>query len=155
MKIRLSLALLACVVGAGVVPAAAAADRPERSEFSPVGDEWLCGETFLTITGGTVVFRTHVHELRSGLFRVIDVGVNRGVRATDEEGTLYRVTGVVHSNFTTPDPEEETGEEVGFNHVKLNFIGPGGLLGALDFRQRMKPNGDEVFRDKSTCEILD
>ena len=98
----------------GVIPPAAAADRPERSEFSPVGDEWVCGETFLTITGGTVVFRTHVHELPSGLFRVIDVGVNRGVTATDAEGTPYRVVGVVHSNFVTPDPEEETGEEVGF-----------------------------------------
>ena len=141
MRIRLSLALLACVVGAGVIPAAAAADRPERSEFSPVGDEWLCGETFLTITGGTVVFRTH--------------GVNRGVTATDEEGNLYRVTGVVHLNFVTRDPEDETAAVMGFNHVKLNFIGPGGLLGALDFRQRIKPNGDEVFRDKSTCEILD
>jgi len=155
MKILLSLALLACVVAAGVIPPAAAADRPERSEFSPVGDEWVCGETFLTITGGTVVFRTHVHELPSGLFRVIDVGVNRGVTATDAEGIPYRVVGVVHSNFVTPDPEEETGEEVGFFHAKLSFIGPGGLLGALDFRQRSKRNGDEVVRDKSTCEILD
>ena len=43
------------------------------------------GGTTAPITGGTVVFRTHVHELPSGLFRVIDVGVNRGVTATDEE----------------------------------------------------------------------
>jgi hypothetical protein len=155
MKVRLSLALVACVVGAGVIPASAAADRPLREEFSPVGDEWLCGETMLTISGGTVVFRTHVHELPSGLFRVIDVGVNREVTATDEEGTLYRVVGVVHSNFTTPDPEEETGEEVGFFHVKLTFIGPGGLLGAVDFLERTKANGDEVVRDKSTCELVD
>jgi hypothetical protein len=155
VKIRLSLALLACVVVAGAIPGIAAADRPVREEFSPVGDEWLCGETMLTITGGTVVFRTHVHELPSGLFRVIDVGVNRDVTATDEEGALYRVVGAIHSNFTTPDPEAETGEEVGFFRAKLNSIGPGGLLGTLDFLERTKPNGDEVVRDKSTCEILD
>jgi hypothetical protein len=153
VKIRLSLALLGCVVGTGVIPGTAAADRPVREEFSPVGDEWLCGETSLTITGGTVVFRTHVHELPSGLFRVIDVGVNRDVTATDEEGTLYRVVGVVHGNFTTPDPEEE-GDEIGFFHAKLTFIGPGGLLGTLDFLERTKPNGDEVFRNKSTCDLV-
>jgi hypothetical protein len=155
MKVRLSLALVACAVGAGVIPATAAADPPLREEISPVGDQFLCGETLLTISGGTVVFRTHVHELPSGLFRVIDVGVNRNVTATDEEGTVYRVVGVVHGNFTTPDPEEETGEEIGFFHVKLTFIGPGGLLGALEFRERTKPNGDELVRDKSTCQFVD
>jgi hypothetical protein len=77
------------------------------------------------------------------------------VTATDEEGTVYRVVGVVHANFTTPDPEEETGEEIGFGHQKLTFIGPGGLLGTLDFRESRKPNGDEVVRDKGNCQFVE
>jgi hypothetical protein len=154
MKLRLSLALIVSLVGASLIPATAAADRPEREEFSPAGDQFVCGETLVTISGGTIVSRTHVHELPSGLFRILFVAVNRHVTATDEEGTTYRVVGVVHVNFTTPDPEEETGEEVGFIHQKLNFIGPGGLLGTLDSRERFKPNGDEVVRDKSTCQFV-
>ncbi len=155
MKVRLSLALIACLVGVSLIPGPAAGDRPEREEFSPVGDQFLCGETLLTVTDGTIVARTHVHELKSGLFRVIQISLPKRVTAEDEEGVVYRVVGPVHGNFKTPDPEEETGEEVGFFHQKLNFIGPGGLLGTLDIREQRKRNGDVVFRDKGTCQFVE
>lgn len=155
MKVRLSLAVIACVVGAGLIPGAATADRPEREELSPVGDQFLCGETLLTVETGTIVALTHVHELPSGRFRVIQMSLPRGVTATDEEGVLYRVAGPVHGNFTTSDPDANTGDEIGFFHIKLNFIGPGGLLGTLDVHERTKPNGDEVIRDRSTCEFVE
>jgi hypothetical protein len=155
MKVRLSLALIACVVGASLMPGSAAADRPVTEELSPVGDQFLCGETLLTVTGGTIIARTHVHELQSGRFHVIEISVPRGVTATDEEGVVYRVTGPVHGNFTTSDPDADTGDEIGAFHVNLNFIGPGGLLGTLDFREQLKPNGDEIIRDNSTCEFVE
>jgi hypothetical protein len=154
MKVRLSLALIASVVGASLIPGTAAADRPLRGEFSPVGDQFLCDETLLTVTGGTIVAREHVHELKSGLFRVILVNLPRGVTASDEEGVVYRVVGPIHGNFTTPDPEGDGGE-IGFFHQKLNFIGPGGLFGTLDVLERVKPNGDEIVRDRGTCHFVD
>jgi hypothetical protein len=153
MKLRLWLALTACIVGASAIPATAAADPPEQEEFSPVGDRFLCGETLLTVESGTIVIREHEHELKSGLFRVILVSLTKGVTATDEEGVVYRVVGPVHANFTTP-PEGEPGEEIGFLHEKLSFIGPGGLFGTLDLRLRAKRNGDEVELDKGTCRLV-
>jgi hypothetical protein len=151
MKLRLSLALIACLVGASLIPATAAADRPTREEFEPAGDEIVCDETVLTITSGVVVTRTHVHELRSGLFRVIFIEMPRNVRATDGE-TVYRVIGTSRGSFTTPDPEAEGGE-VGSFDFKLNIIGPGGLFGKVRFRLQIKRNGEEIVReDKSTCE---
>ena len=151
MRVRLSLALVACVVGAGLIPTtAAAADPPTEDEFSPVGDQFLCGSTLLTVTSGTIVIRVHEHELESGLFRVIFVSLPEGVSATDEEGVVYRVVGPVHGNFTF-DPEVE-GSEVGFIHEKLNFIGPGGLFGTLDLRVRI--NGEEIERDEGTCRLV-
>jgi hypothetical protein len=153
MQLRLSLALIACVVGVSLIPATAAADRPTREEFSPVGDEIVCDEGVLTITSGIVVTRTHVHELRSGLFRVIFIEMPRNVTATDEEGTDYRVIGTSRGSFTTPDPEDEGGE-VGSFDFKLNIIGPGGLFGKVRIRLQIKRNGDVIERgeDKSTCE---
>jgi hypothetical protein len=151
---RLTLALVALVVGASFVPGPAAADRPEREEFSPVGDQFVCDGTLLTVTGGTLVDRTHVHELKSGRFRVIFVTLPKGVTAEDEGGVEYRVVGPTHANFTTSDPDAETGDEIGFFHQKLNFIGPDGLLGTLDFRVQTKPNGDVIERDKGTCQFV-
>ena len=153
MKARLSLALVACLVGASLIPGTAAADRPEKEEFSPVGDVFLCGETLLTIETGTIVTRTHEHELHSGRVRVIFVSLPEGVTATDEEGVVYRVVGPVHANFTL-DPEVE-GSEVGFIHEKLNFIGPGGLFATEDLRLRVKRNGEFIERDKGTCRLVD
>jgi hypothetical protein len=155
MKVRLSLALVACVVGVSLVPGPAAADRPEVEELSPVGDQFLCGETLLTVTSGTVIVSTHVHELESGLFRVISISLARDIRATDEEGAIYHVVGPVHLNILTPNPEEETDEDIGFFHQQLRFIGPGGLLGTLDSRAQFKRNGDVVVRDNSTCEFVE
>ena len=155
MKLRLSLALAACVVGAILISGTAAADRPEREEFSPVGDQFDCGGTLLTVTGGTLVDRTHVHELKSGRFRLIFVTLPKGVTAEDEEGVEYRVVGPTHASFTTSDPDADTGDEIGFFHMKLNFIGPGGLLGTLDFFVHIKPNGDVTERDKGTCQFVD
>jgi hypothetical protein len=153
MKLRLWLALTACIVGASLIPGTAAADRPTKEVFSPVGDQIVCDETVLTISSGTVLRRTHVHELRSGLFRVIFIEMPRNVTATDEQETDYRVIGTSRASFTTPDPEAEGGE-VGSFDFKLNIIGPGGLLGKVRFRLQMKRNGDVVERDKSTCELF-
>jgi hypothetical protein len=67
MKARLSFVLGVCVVGAGLISSTAAADRPLKEEFSPVGDQFDCGGTLLTVTGGTLVGRMHVHELDPGV----------------------------------------------------------------------------------------
>jgi hypothetical protein len=153
MKLRLGVALTACIVGVSLIPATAVADRPTKEEFSPVGDQFLCGETLLTVESGTIVTRTHEHELRSGRVRVIFVSLTKGVTATDGEGVVYRVVGPVHGNFTF-DPEVED-SEVGFIHEKLNFIGPGGLFGTEDLRLRAKRNGEVIERDKGTCRLVD
>jgi hypothetical protein len=156
LKVRLSLALLACVVGASLIPGTATANPPETEEFSPVGDQIVCDETVLTITSGTVVGRGHEHELRSGRFRVIFVEKPHQVTATDGED-VYRVVGSpgALANFTTSNPEEDTGDEIGFFSFKLNIIGPGGLFGTVDFSFRIKRNGDVIERDRSTCELVE
>jgi hypothetical protein len=153
MKLRPSVALVACLVGASLIPGTAAADRPTLEEFSPVGDQFVCDGTLVTVTGGTVVSRRHVHELRSGLFRVIFIERPR-LRATDEEGTVYRLVGSSRGSFTTPDPE--AGDiEIGSFDFKLNIIGPGGLLGKVRIRIQVKRNGEEIVREeKSTCEFV-
>jgi hypothetical protein len=156
IKVRLSLALIACVVGASLIPGSAAADRPEKETISPVGDEFRCGGTLLTVKSGILVDRRHVHERKSGRFRVIFVTLTKGVTAEDEEGVVYRVVGVVHGNFTTSDPDANTGDEVGFLREKLNFIGPGGLFGTLDLRTSRKKKdepGDFTVRDKGNCRL--
>jgi hypothetical protein len=146
--------LVACVVGAGFLPGTAAADPPTKEEFSPVGDQIVCDETLLTVSSGIVVSRTHVHELPSGLFRIISVDMTHDVTATDEEGTVYRLVGGGRANFTTPDPDVETGEEIGFFRFKLNIIGPGGLFGTVDFRIRGKRNG-AIEQDRGTCQFVE
>jgi hypothetical protein len=155
MKLRPSVALVACLVGASLIPGTAAADRPTLEEFSPVGDQFVCDGTLVTVTGGTVVSRRHVHELRSGLFRVIFIERPR-LRATDEEGTVYRLVGSSRGSFTTPDPEAEDPEvAIGSFDFKLNIIGPGGLLGKVRIRIQVKRNGEEIVREeKSTCESV-
>jgi hypothetical protein len=160
MKLRLWLALIACVVGASLIPGTAAANRPEKEEFSPVGDQIDCVDdtlvTRLTISGGVVVERFHEHELPSGRTRFIFVDTNRHVTAEDEEGTVYRVVGTVKGNFTTFHPEAEDPEDaIGFFKVNLNIIGPGSLLGKVKFSERAKRNGDEVVRAKGNCDFVD
>ena len=157
MKLRLWLALCACIAGVSIIPATAAADPPVKEELSPVGDQFDCGGTLLTVTGGTLVDRIRVDELKSGRFRVIFLTLPKGVTAEDEEGVEYRVVGPTHANFTTsdPDPEADTGDAIGFFHQKLNIIGPGGLFGTLDFRLQFKRNGDVVVRERGSCQFVD
>ena len=54
-------------------------------------------------------------------------------------------------NFTS-DPE--TGA-IGFFHDKFNIIGPGGLFGSVDFRIQIKRDGEEIVRDRGTCEFVE
>jgi hypothetical protein len=153
MKPRFLGTLGASLVVATVLAGMAAADPPTRQEFSPAGIQIACGDTILTITGGTVVGRQHVHELRSGLFRVIDTAVRKGVTATDDAGTVYRLEGSEHGTFTTADPEAE-GAEVGFFRLKFNIIGPAGLFGTVDFGIRTR-NGEEIVTDTGTCHFIE
>jgi hypothetical protein len=154
MKLRFFVTLGTCLVVATVLVGTAAADRPTTGAFSPVGDQIACGETILTVTSGTVEFREHVHELPSGRFRVIFSTHPKGVTATDEAGTVYRLTGVEVANFTTPDPGAEGGE-VGFFRFRLNIIGPGGLFGTVEFGARGKRSGDVVFTDTGSCQFVE
>jgi hypothetical protein len=151
MKVRLSLALIVALVGAGLIPATVAADRPTEEEFSPVGDQFLCDETLVTVEGGTILEREHVHELGSGLSHVIVIETPNDVTLTDEEGNAYRLVGTARGNFiTAADPDDEFALEEGFFHFKVNLIGDGGLFGTVDFLLRRK-NGEEVIRDRGSC----
>jgi len=160
MKLRLSLALIACVIGASLIPATAAANPPTPDEFSPVGDRIACdgGTVVLEVTSGMVLGRIHEHELPSGRIRAIGVFLNRNVEATDvESGTVYRVVGGVRHNFTFP-PDEQEGEEIGFFHEKMNIIGPGGLFGKVNFRESRKKKderGDFTERGKGNCRFVE
>jgi hypothetical protein len=158
MKLRSWRALVACVVGASLIPATAAADRVTKETFEPAGDQIVCVDTLqtlLTVSGGVVVERFHEHELPSGRTRFISVSTNRHVTAEDEVGTVYRVVGTVKSNFTTFHPEVEDPEDaIGFFKVNLNIIGPGGLLGKVKFTERAKRNGDEVVQAEGNCDFV-
>src|SRR4029450_290917 len=74
MKLRVSLAVVACVVGASLIPGIPAADRPTKETFdAAILDDIVCDETVvLTVQeGGMIASRSHVHELRSGRVRHI------------------------------------------------------------------------------------
>jgi hypothetical protein len=158
MKLRLSLAVVACVVGASLIPATAVADRPTTETFSPAEEDTIieCDGTVLEFTGGLVVERVHMHELPSGRTRIIFGNTPRNVTVEDEEGTVYRVVGGIRGNFTTFHPEAEDPEDViGFFKVNLNIIGPGGLFGKIKFTERAKRNGTEVVQAKGNCDFVD
>ena len=151
MKVRLSLALIIAVVGAGLIPATVAADRPTEEEFSPVGDRFMCDHTLVTVVSGTILEREHVHELGSGLSHVIVIETPNDVVLTDADGTEYRLVGTARGNFiTAADPDAEFLLEQGFFHFKVNLIGEGGLFGTVDFLLR-RNNGEEVLQDRGTC----
>jgi hypothetical protein len=151
MKLRLSLALVVAVVGACLIPCPAAADPPTEEEFSPVGDQFLCGETLVTVQSGTVLEREHVHELGAGLSQVIVIETPNDVILTDEEGNTYRLVGTARGNFVTAaDPEDEFALESGFFAFKASLIGEGGLFGSIDFLLR-RQNGNELIRDRGSC----
>jgi hypothetical protein len=160
MKLRPWLALFACVVGASLIPGTAAADRPTKETFDPadLDASIACDGTVLEfVEDSVVVSRRHLHELPSGdRFRHIFADAPRDVRVTDGE-TLYRVVGPgVRGNFTSsdPDPDVETGDEVGVFRIRANIIGPDGLFGKVNLRLQFKRNGDVVERDKGNCEFV-
>ena len=159
MKLRLSLAVAACVVGASFIPGTAGADRPTKETFDPADlDESIaCDGTELEfVEGSVVVSRRHLHELPGDRFRHIFADAPRDVRVTDGE-TVYRVVGPgIRGNFTSsdPDPDVDTGDEVGVFRIRLNIIGPDGLFGKVKFRFQIKQNGDVVERDKGNCEFV-
>ena len=95
MKLRVSLAMVACVVGASLIPGTAAADRPTKETFDATDlDDIVCDETVVLTPqeGGLIASRSHVHELRSGRFRHILASAPRHVEVTDGE-TVYRMVG--------------------------------------------------------------
>jgi hypothetical protein len=146
-----ALAALA-VLGACLIPGTVAADRPTEEEFSPVGDQFLCDETLVTVESGTVLEREHVLGLGSGLSHVIVVETPNDVMLTDGEGTAYRLVGTARGNFiTAADPDAEFLLQRGFFHFKVNLIGERGLFGTIDFLLRRKQNGEEVIRDRGSC----
>jgi hypothetical protein len=152
MKLRLALALVIAVIGAVLIPSPAAASPPTEEEFSPVGDQFLCGETLVTVRSGTVLEREHVHELGSGLSQVIVIETPNDVILTDEEGNAYRLVGTARGNFVTAaDPENEFALESGFFAFKANLIGESGLFGTIDFLLRRDQNGNELIRDRGSC----
>jgi hypothetical protein len=140
------------VVGLGLLPATVAADRPTQEAFSPVGDQFSCDGTLVTVTSGTILEREHVYEPGSGLSHVIVIETPDGVILTAEDGTPYRLVGTARGNFlTAADPEAEFLLEQGFFHFKVNLIGDGGLFGTIDFLLRRKKNGEDVVRDRGSC----
>lgn len=152
MKVRLSLAIVAAVVGAGLISGPAVAGPPTEEEFSPVGDRFLCGDTVVTVRSGTVLEREHVHELGSGLSHVIVIETPNDVILTDEEGNAYRLVGTARGNFVTAtDPENELALESGFFAFNANLVGEGGLFGSIDFLLRREESGDELIRDRGSC----
>lgn len=139
---------------ATVLAGSAAADPPTREVEDLAGEQIRCGDTLLTVTSGQFVGREHVHELRSGLFRVIFTGTARHVRMVDEDGTTYRAVGSAHATYTTPNPEQEGGE-VGFFRVKITIVGKGGKLGTVDLTERTKRNGENVSVNRGNCEFVE
>jgi hypothetical protein len=152
MTVRLSLALIAAVAGASLIPATVAAERPTEEVFSPVGDQFLCDGTLVTVQSGTILEREHVRELGSGLSHVVVIETPNDVMLTDEEGTAYRLVGTARGNFiTAADPEDELALRRGFFHFKVNLIGEDGLFGTINFLLRRKKNGEEIVRDRGSC----
>ena len=79
---RLPLALIAAVAGASLIPATVAAGRPTEEVFSPVGDQFLCDGTLVTVQSGTILEREHVRELGSGLSHVVVIETPSDVTLT-------------------------------------------------------------------------
>ena len=152
MTVRLSLALILAVAGASLIPATAAADRPTEEESSPVGDQFVCDGTLVTVQTGTVLEREHVREHRSGLSHVVVIETPSDVTLTDAAGTSYRLVGTARGNFlTAADPENEFALEQGFFHFKVNLIGEGGRFGTIDFLLRRTKDGEQIVRDRGNC----
>ncbi len=154
MKTRLLVIVGSVAVAGGVFAGTAAGNRPERFVEEVAGGKVICGETTLTATAGTAVGRQHVHRLRSGLYRVIFRETLRRIRATDGE-TTYRAVGSLGGNFLTRDPDNDEAIVSGFFHVRINFVGPRGLFGRIDFSERLKRNGASSETNRGRCEFAD
>ncbi|MDQ3866552.1 MAG: hypothetical protein M3304_06945 [Actinomycetota bacterium] len=154
MKTRVLVTVASVAVAGGVFAATAAGNRPERFTEEVAGGQVVCGETTLTATEGIAVGRQHVHRLRSGLYRVIFRETLRGIRATDGD-TTYRAVGSLGGNFLTRDPDNDEAIVSGFFHIRINFVGPGGLFGRINFTERLKRNGASVERNRGSCQFAD
>jgi hypothetical protein len=93
MTVPMSVGLIVAVVAAGLIPSTVAADRPTEEELSPVGDQFVCDGTLVTVQSGPILEREHVHALGSGLSHVIVIETPNDVTLMDEEGTAYRLVG--------------------------------------------------------------
>ena len=91
MKARLSFVFVVCVVGAGLISSTAAADRPVKEELSPVGDQFDCGGTLLTVTGGTLVNISHVQEVSRTPRGDFILVLRGGATVTSSEGFRDKV----------------------------------------------------------------
>jgi hypothetical protein len=140
------------LVGATAVPASA--DRPARFLEDVAGGQVVCGETILTATEGTGVGREHIHQLPSGLYRLILRETLRGIRLTDGT-TTYRAVGTIGGNFVTSDIDSDEAIVAGFFHIKVNIIGPGGLLGSVDFTERLTPSGSFSEQNRGSCDFVE
>jgi hypothetical protein len=155
MRRRVYLVLVSVLLGAAMVGWAAgpaAADPPTVETEALTGDSLNCGETVVTLTGGTAVVRSHAHETPDGLVRIIGSVAVEQATAVDEEGNTYRVVGSASFNFTTPDPEQEGGE-VGHFIVNLNIIGEDGVFGSVKLRVRAVGGSPQLEVSRGTCEF--
>ncbi len=154
MKARSFVAFAIVWCAATALASSASADRPARIVENVAGGQVICGDTVLTAIEGTGVGRQHVHQLRSGLYRVIFRETLHGIRLTDGSQT-YRAVGSVCGNTVTADPDNEGAIVSGFFHIKVNIIGPGGLLGSVDFSERLTPSGTFSETNRGSCQFAD
>lgn len=145
-----SVLFATAMVGSGAGPALA--DPPTVEMESLSGQSLICDDTVVTFTTGTAVIRSHVHETRDGLLRLIGSVVVQQATAGDEKGNTYRVVGSANFNFTTPDPEQEGGE-VGHFIINLNIIGEDGLFGSVKLHVRAVGQSPELEVSRGTCEF--
>ncbi len=137
---------LALVLGS----APALADKPQTEIEQIVGDVLVCDGGRLTVTGGHFVTKFHEHRLRNGRFRLIFTSRAVNVRLTDEQGNLYRATGHVNANFTTPNPQQEGGE-IGHFHLHVNIVGEDGRTGSGRFLLHAYRDGRVRENQKGNC----
>jgi hypothetical protein len=157
MGVRVRALLAAVVVMAAMAAFGAGpalADPPTVERESIAGDRLICDDTVITLTGGTVVVRSHLHETPHGLFRVTGSVVVEQATAVDQHGNTYQVVGSANFNFTTPDPEQEGGE-VGHFIANLNVIGEDGLVGSVKLFLRDVGRSPEIELSRGTCDFLE
>jgi hypothetical protein len=138
------------MVGSGAGPALA--DPPTVERDSLAGDILICDDSVVTLTGGTAVVRSHVHETPDGLFHLIGSVIVEQATAVDEEGNSYQVVGSANFNFTTPDLEQEGGE-VGHFIVNLNVIGEDRLFGSVKLFVRGVVGSPGLEVSRGACEL--